>query len=233
MAFCPNCGSVVTDFNSYCEVCGQVVVPVSQGFLSSFAPLPSNKEESIKLCNALASKYATYEKIKEEINDLEFSIKKMEVKPNAPRYSFFRFYWPFFLIALGACFFSTLIVAFLTMSVDYEVGELLSRLAGYLSIPVVLVIGIVVAKIRQRKANDRLAENEMGITSQISAMRAKVNDLKREQNQLSDELQGYKDIIPVNMRNKDSILKIKKVLDLSQAETIEQAIELIKHPVRG
>ena len=233
MAFCPNCGSVVTDFNSYCEVCGQVVVPVSQGFLSSFAPLPANKEESIKLCNALASKYATYEKIKEEIHDLEFSIKKMEVKPNAPRYSFFRFYWPFFLIALGACFFSTLIVAFLTMSVDYEVGELLSRLAGYLSIPVVLVIGIVVAKIRQRKANDRLAENEMGITSQISAMRAKVNDLKREQNQLSDELQGYKDIIPVNMRNKDSILKIKKVLDLSQAETIEQAIELIKHPVRG
>ena len=116
MAFCPNCGSVVTDFNSYCEVCGQVVVPVSQGFLSSFAPLPANKEESIKLCNALASKYAAYEKIKEEIHDLEFSIKKMEVKPNAPRYSFFRFYWPFFLIALGACFFATLLVGLLLIN---------------------------------------------------------------------------------------------------------------------
>jgi len=105
MAFCSNCGAVVKDGSSYCEICGQVVVPDTQVFLSSVSPRPATKEESIALCNALASKYASYEKIKEEISDLEFSIKKMEVTPHAPRYTFFRFYWPFFLIALGACFF--------------------------------------------------------------------------------------------------------------------------------
>ena len=233
MAFCSNCGAVVKDGSSYCEICGQVVVPDTQVFLSSVSPRPATKEESIALCNALASKYASYEKIKEEISDLEFSIKKMEVTPHAPRYTFFRFYWPFFLIALGACFFSTLIIGFLTINVDYEVSSLFSRLAGYLSIPVVLGIGVVIAKKRQNSANDKLAQNEMAMTSKASSMRAKVKDLKDQQNRISEELQDYKDLIPVNMRNKNSILKIKKTLDLSQAETIEQAIELLKNPIRA
>ena len=233
MAFCSNCGAVVKDGSSYCEICGQVVVPDTQVFLSSVSPRPATKEESIALCNALASKYASYEKIKEEINDLEFSIKKMEVTPHAPRYSFFRFYWPFFLIALGACFFSTLIIGLLTINADYEVSSLFSRLAGYLSIPVVLGIGVVIAKKRQNSANDKLAQNEMTMTSKASSMRAKVKDLKDQQNRISEELQDYKDLLPVNMRNKNSILKIKKTLDLSQAETIEQAIELLKNPIRA
>lgn len=71
------------------------------------------------------------------------------------------------------------------------------------------------------------------MTSKASSMRAKVKDLKDQQNRISEELQDYKDLIPVNMRNKNSILKIKKTLDLSQAETIEQAIELLKNPVRA
>ena len=73
----------------------------------------------------------------------------------------------------------------------------------------------------------------MTMTSKASSMRAKVKDLKDQQNRISEELQDYKDLIPVNMRNKNSILKIKKTLDLSQAETIEQAIELLKNPVRA
>lgn len=32
MAFCSNCGAVVKDGSSYCEICGQVVVPDTQVF---------------------------------------------------------------------------------------------------------------------------------------------------------------------------------------------------------
>ena len=63
-------------------------------------------------------------------------------------------------------------------------------------------------------------------------MRAQINELKTQQNQISDELQYYKDLIPMNMRNKNSILKVKRMLELSQAETIEQAIEMVMHPAR-
>ena len=126
-----------------------------------------------------------------------------------------------------------MIIGLLTINADYEVSSLFSRLAGYLSIPVVLGIGVVIAKKRQNSANDKLAQNEMTMTSKASSMRAKVKDLKDQQNRISEELQDYKDLIPVNMRNKNSILKIKKTLDLSQAETIEQAIELLKNPVRA
>ncbi len=232
MAFCSNCGAVVNGNSFYCVICGQAVAPDAQVDLSSVSPRPATKEESVALCNALASKYASYEKIKEEIHDLEFSIKKTEVSAHAPRYSFFRFYWPFFIIALGACFFSTLIVGLLLLNDNSEAGSLFPRLAGYLSIPVVLVIGIVVAKTRQNHANDKLAQREMSVTNQANVMRAKINDLKQQQNRISDELQDYKDLIPMKMRNKNSMLKIKKTLDLSQAETIEQAIELLNNPVR-
>lgn len=233
MAICWNCGAVVADNSSYCEMCGQAIASDTQSVLSSLPPRPANKEESIKLCTALASKYASYEKLKGEIHDLEFSIKKMEVTPNAPRYSFFRFYWPFFIIALAACFFSTLIVGILTIRADSETGEILAKAAGYLSIPIVLGIGIVVARARQSHANDKLAQNDMLTASKASELRAKVNEMKEQQREISDELQYYKDLIPMNMRNKGSILKIKKILDLGQAETIEQAVEFAQHPFKA
>ena len=232
MEFCSKCGSVIADGSSFCEICGHAIDRDTQGAMSYVSSRPATKEESINLCNTLASKYASYEKIKEEIHDLEFSVKKMEVPSHPPRYSFFRFFWPFFIIALVACFFSTLIVGFMFISVYDDYGEVLARAAGYLSIPIVLIIGVIVAKAKQKRANDKLAENEEAIFSRISTMRAQINELKTQQNQISDELQYYKDLIPMNMRNKNSILKVKRMLELSQAETIEQAIEMVMHPAR-
>lgn len=232
MAFCAKCGAVVTDSSAFCEVCGQAIDTDRQFGSSYVSPNPTTREESVQLCNLLASKYATYDKLKEDIKDAEFQVKKMEVSSNPPRYWFFRFYWPFFIIAAAACFISTLVVGLLTLASGESEADVyaFSEIAGYLSIPVVLVIGIPIAKARQNKANDRLAQNDMMTASKANQLRAQIADMKRKQSDLSDELQVYKDLIPMNMRNQKSILRIKRALDISQAQTIEEAIEIVKNP---
>ena len=231
MAFCSKCGAVVADGTYYCEICGQPIDTDRLTGSSYITPHPTTKEESIQLCNTLASKYAAYEKLKEDIKDLEFQIKKMEVGPKPPRYWLFRFYWPSFIFAVIACFVSTLVVTLLGLATgDEDTAFALGEIAGYLSIPVVLLVGIPIAKARQNKANDRLAQNDMMTANKANQLRAQVNDMKTKQNELSDELQIYKELIPLNLRTKNGILKIKRALDLSQAQTIEEAIEIVKKP---
>ena len=229
MAFCAKCGAVLADGTTYCEMCGQVVDydrPVASTYLP---PKPATKEESLRLCDTLINKYAAYEKLKEDIKDCEFQVKKMEVGPKAPRYWFFRFYWPSFIVAAAACFVSTFVFAVLIASADPDAIEL-AKVPGYLSIPVVLVIGIPIAKARQNKANDRLAQNDMMAASKANQLRNQINEMKKKQSELSNELQDYKELIPMNMRNKNSIIRIKRALDLSQAQTIEEAVEIVKNP---
>ena len=114
-------------------------------------------------------------------------------------------------------------------SADPDAIEL-AKVPGYLSIPVVLLIGIPIAKARQNKANDRLAQNDMMTASKANQLRNQINEMKKKQSELSNELQDYKELIPMNMRNKNSIIRIKRALDLSQAQTIEEAVEIVKNP---
>lgn len=111
MAFCSKCGAVVLDGSSFCEVCGQAIDTDRILGSSHLSPHPATKEESIQLCNILLSKYTTYEKLKEDIKDAEFQIKKMEVGSNPPRYWLFRFYWPTFIVAAVVCFVTTFVFA--------------------------------------------------------------------------------------------------------------------------
>ena len=229
MAFCSKCGAVVLDGSSFCEVCGQAIDTDRILGSSHLSPHPATKEESIHLCNILLSKYTTYEKLKEDIKDAEFQIKKMEVGSNPPRYWLFRFYWPTFIVAAVACFVTTFVFAALIASSGSDAIEL-AEAPGYLSIPITLLIGIPIAKARQNRANEKLAQNDMMTTARANQIRAQIEDMKRKQSELSEELQDYKELIPLNMRNKNSIIKIKRALDLSQAQTIEEAVEIVKNP---
>ena len=198
MAFCSKCGAVVLDGSSFCEVCGQAIDTDRILGSSHLSPHPATKEESIHLCNILLS--------------------------NPPRYWLFRFYWPTFIVAAVACFVTTFVFAALIAASGSDAIEL-AEAPGYLSIPITLLIGIPIAKARQNRANEKLAQNDMMTTARANQIRAQIEDMKRKQSELSEELQDYKELIP-----KNSIIKIKRALDLSQAQTIEEAVEIVKNP---
>ena len=111
MAFCSGCGAALSDGATVCDQCGKEI-----SARISALQMASSKYGSINLAFDLAVKYAKLAKLKDEINDTEFNLKKIEINPNPPRYSFFRFYWPFFIIALIACFIVTLIFAFIVLA---------------------------------------------------------------------------------------------------------------------
>lgn len=229
MAFCSGCGAALSDGASFCDQCGkQLSARVSA------LQMASSKYGSINLASELANKYAASAKLKVEINDTEFSLKKIEISPNPPRYSFFRFYWPFFIIALIACFIVTLIFAFIAAGVrNSEAGYALAEIMGYLSVPVVLVIGIFIAKKRREAANEELEAKERTLVRKSEDLKKKLAELRNEQNEINNALSEFKDIVPASMRSKEQMLKVKAMLETGKADTFEDAVTKVRNPQKG
>ena len=241
MAFCSKCGAAIADDAAFCSMCGEKVLNVTEEIRETpsaaaeeirEAPSvsPETREGGIMLANKLANQYETLEKLKDEITDIEFNIKKTQVSSTPPRYSTFRFFWPFFIIALGVSFAVTLVSALFAASVNSEGLLVLSEILGYLSIPVVLLIGLFVAKARRNAANEELEAKEMTIMRKVDDMHKRVVELRNRQSRINIELAEYKDLVPMTMRNKNQMLRVKTLLETGRAQTFEEAVEMIKHP---
>ena len=226
MAFCNKCGAELSDGASFCDQCGKEI----SARLSAIQ-MTSSRAGSIKLATDLALKYATLTRLKDEINDTEFALKKIEISPNPPRYSFFRFFWPSFIVAVVVCFFVTFIFAFIAAgSKNYEAGAKLAEIMGYISVPVVLIIGGIIAGKRRDAANEELAAKERTAVRKSDDLQNKLNELRNKQNEINNAVSEVKDIVPASMRNKDQMLKVKTMLDTGKAETFEEAITKVRNP---
>lgn len=226
MAFCSGCGAALSDGATVCDQCGKEI-----SARISALQMASSKYGSINLAFDLAVKYAKLAKLKDEINDTEFNLKKIEINPNPPRYSFFRFYWPFFIIAVVVCFIMTFIFALIAAGVrNSEAGYALAEIMGYGSIPVVLIIGIFIAKKRRDAANEELEAKERTLVRKSDDLQKKLIDLRNQQNEISASLSEVKDIVPASMRSKDQMLKVKTMLETGKAETFEEAIAKVRNP---
>ena len=231
MAICANCGAALAEGAVFCDQCGSKVISSGSESNAAASSGSDTREEGIRLADYLALKYDTLEKLKNEINDIEFNIKKIQVSPEPPRYSVFRFFWPFFIIALGVCFFVTLIASIVAANSSYpNVGMVFAEILGYLSIPVVLIIGLFVAKARRNAANEELAAKEMTLTRKADDLHKKVVELRNQQSQINIELTAYKDMLPASMRNKTQLQKIKRLLEAGKAQSFAEAVEQMKHP---
>ena len=231
MVICSKCGAGISQGALFCEICGQQVSSVPGEAKSAFedeniSPLDAD----IRLADDLAAKYAALDKIKEEITDTEFAMKKCEVSSTPPRYSTFRFFWPFFIIALGASFVVTLITALIAASADSDFGIAVAEILGYLSIPVVLLIGLFVAKARRNAANEELEAKERTMMRKSDDMHRKVVELRNMQGDITIELSMYKDKVPAPFRNKNQMLRVKSMLETGKAQSFDEAIEMLARP---
>lgn len=224
MRNCPNCGSQIADTATNCIFCGCTfeVKPAATDL--------STKEGSIQLARKLLNNYDRLENLNTEINDLEFQVKKKQVSSTPPRYSTFRFFWPFFIVALGASLLVSIVGGLMAVAANSELLLAFVRILAYLSIPVVLLAGLFIAKALRNKANAKLEEKEAAITLETNAMHQKAVALRNQQSDISVEMSAYKDLVPFNMRNKIYMQKVINLLETDQAATFEEAIEKLKGP---
>ena len=233
MAVCTKCGAAIPDGSGFCNMCGQQISADTNTVQSSSLSTPSSREDDISLANTLSAKYAELEKIHGDITDTEFAMKKCEVSTTPPRYSTFRFFWPFFIIALGVCFAVTLIASLIAVGANSEIGMFFAELLGYLSVPATLVVGIFIAIARRNAANRELEAKENILNIKNEELHNKVVQLRKRQGELSIELDKYKSRVPSMLRNKNQMLKIKTMLETGKAQSFDEAVEMIMHPKKA
>ena len=177
------------------------------------------------LAEGLAEKYDSLEKINGEIKDKVFELKNMPVFDTPQKYSTFRFFWPFLIIAAVVCFAVTFFTSFITSGSS---GYLVAKIIGYATIPVILLIGLFIAKALKKSANEEIEAKERTQSRKYNDLIKKIDELKVRQNTLEEQLSDYNNLIPMSLRNRTQMLRVKTILETGRAETLEEAIELIR-----
>lgn len=178
------------------------------------------------LAEGLAEKYDSLEKIKGEIKDNVFALKNMPVFDTPQKYSTFRFFWPFLIIALVVCLAVTFFTSLITSTSNN--GYLVAKIIGYATIPVILLIGLFIAKALKKSANEEIEAKERTQSRKYNDLIKKIDELKARQNTLEEQLSDYNNLIPMSLRNRTQMLRVKTILETGRAETLEEAIELIR-----
>ncbi len=218
MRICTNCSAPLKDDDMFCKKCGQKAV---LGKLSL--------DESIYLASDLEKKYSERDRLKKELSDLEQESRRYKLPAKRPRYSAFRFFWPFLIYSQFAVFVVCIIFigilfggGFGKMSTDAVKLEL--YLFGFIAEGATLIVGGVYASRKRDKLNQKLIEDEDVIFHKQRDIEAKIIELKGLLRTLEYGLKDFDRRVPIFLRNEKGMIKVRKLLEGGQAEDFDQAV---------
>ena len=217
MVNCWKCGAVLNEGEDFCSKCGLRI----RGF-----DKPSDKADLIK-------KLDEYRLL---LDEYEYIVATVQPQDNFPREegqtafkkrSFFRFFWPFLVIAAVILYVvGALTSLFGTASKDV-VTLLLGTLLGVVMAVVVIVFGVKVAKRKQADVNGKA--EEMDELAKDRYNRGVANQKKIDRLAVLEEKKDKLDpLVPVGFRDFDHVAKIEEMIMKNRADSIEEAIAKIK-----
>ena len=220
MRICANCNTPLKDDDIFCKKCGQKI----EQRLSL--------EDSLYLASDLEKKYSERDKTKSELSELERESLKYNLPSRRPRYSTFRFFWPFLIIsqiAVVVVCFGLVIVLIATGNFGIREDTLRTLLyfLALLAEGLTMIIGITVAINKRNRLNARLEAEEtviMGKQRKISERIAELRTLLRTQDYAVKEYEGR---VPPVLRNERGMKKVRELLEAGQAEDFDQAVHMV------
>ena len=181
-------------------------------------------EESIALAEKLQKGYAKLESIERDIASKRDEIRRPLTQYR--RHSFFKFFWPSFIIAD-----ISFVVAILLSPVFIEEFPKFFGLVLVVVflIPVaVFVIGVIVAKKKVKEANKSIEYAQEDELNKKDELRDKVKELEHEYNSLSVSVGSYSDIVPEAYRKSSTMARVKLLLQSGKAADFAEALEKCK-----
>ena len=221
MRICVNCNAELKDDDLFCKQCGLKV----EDRLS--------KEDSLSLASELEKRFAERTRIKREISDLEHESLKYRLPSKRPRYSAFRFFWPFLiwsqLAVVGVAI--ILIVFLFAGAFDNYSSEGIKALVYLLAIPaegVTMIIGAVVARIKRNKLNMKLEEEEQVIVNKQRNIEVRIAELRGLLRNYDYNTEDLEKRVPAFLRSEQGMRKVRMLLESGEAEDFDHAVLICK-----
>ena len=181
-------------------------------------------EESIALAEKLQKGYAKLESIERDIASKRDEIRRPLTQYR--RHSFFKFFWPSFIIADIAFFIAILMSPIFMEEFPKFFGLVL--VIVYLIPVAILVIGVLVAKKKVKEANKAIEYAQEDELKKKDELRDKVEELEHEYNSLSISVGSYSDIVPEAYRKSSTMARVKLLLQSGKADNFADALEKCK-----
>ena len=209
----------------FCKKCGTKVETVER----------LSPEESIALAKNLEKKYGEWDAVKDEISDLERDYKRYLLPEKRPRYSAFRFFWPFLIYSqlaeLGVCLIAILILLGGGFRSESSFDSLESGMYffAFIAAAVTLIIGGVYATKKRDRMNSALIETEYSIMNKQKNIEARIIELKSRQKLLEQDLKQYNGWLPATLRNTHGVKKARAYIESGEARDLYEAAMLCQN----
>lgn len=229
MNYCINCHALLSENDVFCKKCGTKI---------EYTPNLS-ADESIALANDLESKYNELELINSEINDCQKDLPRYQLPDKRPRYSAFRFFWPFLIysqlaeLVVGIIFIVILVNGLLSgrLSTEYDTDSLKTVMMFFMFVAAAatVIFGGVYATRKRDRMNAKLAEEELPMMQQKSNIISRIGELNSKKSRLEYELKQYNSWIPVSLRNPSGIRKARLYIESGEAKDLYEAVMLCQN----
>lgn len=184
------------------------------------------KEESIALAEKLQKDYANLDALKDQVKRNTAEIKSRS-EHKVRGHSFFKYYWPWLLVALGLFILirtvHRLMFSYSADSVQYTLINL-----RYFVPVIALVIGAVVAGVKKGNNANQVALAEQSFAETIKKLEKANADNESKINRIENELNEYSSMVPVKARSKTAMFKIISMLKTGKAENFEDAVSKLQ-----
>lgn len=184
------------------------------------------KEESIAFAEKLQKDYANLDALKDQVKRNTAEIKSRS-EHKVKGHSFFKYYWPWLLVALGLFI---LIRTIHRLMFSYSVDSVQYALINlrYFAPIIALVVGAVIAGVKKGNNANEVALAEQSVADTINKLEKANADNKSKINRIETELQEYSSMVPIKARSKTAMFKVVSMLKTGKAEDFEDAVSKLQ-----
>ena len=170
------------------------------------------KEESIALAEKLQKNYSNLDALKDQIEKNESQMKSRS-STTVRGSSYFRFFWPWLIVAAGLYILIGIIhsVGFRYSSNGVQYTLMTLRLLAPIA---ALILGAILAGVKA----------QYSAAQEVAKLKLANDDNRTKIARIEKELEEYKDLVPANARTRTAMFKVVSMLKTGKAEDFEDAI---------